>query len=262
MPERDLALLIEAAQGAGEIARRFWRQEPAIWEKDAGAGPVTEADLAVNDYLLDKLIGARPGYGWLSEESTDDAARLDATHCFIIDPIDGTRAFIDGQQGFSHSLAVAREDEIVAAVVHLPEMELTYAAHRDGPATLNGQEIAATEARLASADVLTSKAAMEPGYWIGQHPPEFKRSFRPSLAWRLCLVAEGRFDATMSLRSAWEWDIAAGTLIAERAGAVATDMRGKRMRFNNPEARLDGLVIAGPALHAEIMDRLATGPRG
>ncbi|TKW66798.1 MAG: 3'(2'),5'-bisphosphate nucleotidase CysQ [Paracoccus denitrificans] len=257
-PEDDLNLLLAAAHEAGEIASRYWRQEPVTWEKDAGAGPVTEADLAVNDHLIAKLLGARPDYGWLSEESPDDPARLDATHCFIIDPIDGTRAFIDGQEGFSHSLAVARDDRIVAAVVHLPVMGLTYAASATGAATLNGEPIRVSSTPIGQADVLTTKASLEPVFWKDSQPPGFKRSFRPSLAWRLCLVAEGRFDAMLSLRMTWEWDIAAGSLIAERAGAVGTTMKGRPLRFNNPAPRLDGLVIAGPDLHAEIMAQLAS----
>ncbi|WBU63867.1 3'(2'),5'-bisphosphate nucleotidase CysQ [Paracoccus aerodenitrificans] len=260
MPERDLKLLIEAAQEAGEIAHRFWRQDPETWEKDAGAGPVTEADLAVNEHLFRRLTEARPNYGWLSEESEDEASRLDASHCFIIDPIDGTRAFIDGQQGFSHSLAIARGDHVVAAVVHLPEMGLTYTASEEGPAMLNGTPIRPSDATLADADILASKSVLDPGYWKDRQPPGFKRSFRPSLAWRLCLVAEGRFDAIMSLRSAWEWDIAAGALIAARAGAVVTNMHGKPMRFNGQDARIDGVVIAGPALHGQIMENLAQMP--
>lgn len=256
-PEDDVALLTAAAQEAGEIARRYWRQEPATWEKEAGAGPVTEADLAVNDHLMTTLLGARPDYGWLSEESPDDPARLDAAHCFIIDPIDGTRAFIDGQDGFSHSLAIARQDRIVAAVVHLPMLDLTYTATEGGPALLNGAPIHVSDSSLSGADVLTTKAALDPVFWKDDHPPEFRRSFRPSLAWRLCLVAAGRFDATMTFRMAWEWDIAAGTLIAERAGAVATTMNGRPLRFNNPAPMVDSLVMAGPTLHAEIMARLA-----
>ena len=258
-PDQDLDLIVNAALEAGEIARHFWRQEPAIWEKEQGAGPVTEADLAVNDYLSATLLGARPDYGWLSEESPDDASRLDAAHCFIIDPIDGTRAFIDGQEGFSHSLAVTRDDRIVAAVVHLPVMGLTYAATETGPATLNGEPIQVSQAGIDSANVLTTKATLDPGYWTDGIAPGFRRHFRPSLAWRLCLVAEGRFDATMSMRAAWEWDIAAGSLIAERAGAQVTTQKDRPMRFNNPEPRLDGLVIAGPDLHAEIMARLVRG---
>ena len=261
MPEHDLDLLIDAARQAGQIARQYWRQDPQTWEKDHGAGPVTEADLAVNDFLIQRLLGARPDYGWLSEESTDNPARLDAAHCFIIDPIDGTRAFIDGQEGFSHSLAVAAGDPIVAAVVHLPVMGLTYAATADGPATLNGDPIAVSHAALPEADVLATKAVLDPGFWKDGQPPHFRRHFRPSLAWRLCLVAEGRFDATLSLRAAWEWDIAAGSLIAERAGAAVTDMHDAAMRFNSPRSRVDGMVIAGPELHRQLIDRLAPLPR-
>lgn len=254
--EDNLALLEHAAQRAGEIALGFWRQKPRFWDKGGDAGPVSEADLAVNDELQGLLDSARPDYGWLSEESEADPSRLDAEYCFIIDPIDGTRAFIAGQEGFSHSLAIARNDRIVAAVVHLPVLKLTYTAHATGPALLNGQPIAPSKVDIDQAKVLTYRAVSEPVHWRDGEVPPFKREFRPSLAWRLCLAAEGRFDAALSLRGAWEWDIAAGSLIAERAGAVVTDQRGDRMRFNSPRAMIDGLIVAGGRLHSEILDRL------
>ncbi|WP_339819092.1 3'(2'),5'-bisphosphate nucleotidase CysQ [uncultured Paracoccus sp.] len=253
--EADLDLLTAAARDAGRIALRFWRRDPQAWDKGGGAGPVTEADLAVNDALHATLTAARPDYGWLSEESEADPARLDAEHCFIIDPIDGTRAFIDGQDGFSHSLAVARGDRIVAAVVHLPVLELTYAAHVDGPATLNGAPIAPTDAAIEGARVLTYRAVADAPNWHSGMPG-FRREFRSSLAWRLCLAAEGRFDAALSLRAAWEWDIAAGALIAERAGARVTDRRGQPMRFNSEAAQVDGLIVAGSRLHGALLAAL------
>ena len=253
--EDDLALLLAAAEEAGRIALRFWRRDPQAWDKGGGAGPVTEADLAVNDALQAMLMAARPDYGWLSEESEADPARLDAARCFIIDPIDGTRAFIDGQEGFSHSLAVAQGDRIIAAVVHLPVTGLTYAAHADGPATLNGAPIAPTDSGIEDARVLTYRAVADAPDWRAGMPP-FRREFRSSLAWRLCLAAEGRFDAALSLRAAWEWDIAAGALIAERAGARVTDRRGQPMRFNSPRAQVDGLIVAGPRLHAALRGAL------
>ena len=256
-PEADLALLAEAARQAGPIAMRYWRKDPKSWEKPEDAGPVTEADLAVNDTLEALLREARPDYGWLSEESEADPSRLDADRCFIIDPIDGTRAFIAGQEGFAHSLAVATGDRITAALVHLPAMDLTYSAFADGPALLNGQPIAPSDTAMPGARVLTYRAATEPGYWRGGQVPPFKREFRPSLAWRLCLAAEGRFDAALSLRAAWEWDIAAGSLIAERAGAAVSDRQGHRMRFNSARAMVDGLVVAGPRLHDQILTALA-----
>lgn len=256
-PEEDMELLRKAARHAGEIALRYWRREPEAWEKADGAGPVTEADLAVNVALQEMLMGARPNYGWLSEESEADPARMDAQRCFIIDPIDGTRAFIDGQEGFSHSLAVADGDRIVAAVVHLPVRRQTYTAFAEGPAQLNRQPIKPSHAGIDGASVLTYRAASEPAHWKGGVIPPFRREFRPSLAWRLCLAADGHYDAALSLRAAWEWDIAAGSLIAERAGAVVTDRLGKRMQFNNPRAMIDGLIVAGRRLHGELLDALA-----
>ncbi|MDM7459739.1 MAG: 3'(2'),5'-bisphosphate nucleotidase CysQ [Paracoccus sp. (in: a-proteobacteria)] len=248
---------MRAAQTAGQIAMRFWRRDPRAWDKGGGQGPVSEADLAVNDALQGLLKAARPGYGWLSEESEADPARLDADFCFIIDPIDGTRAFIDGRDDFAHSLAVAQDDRIVAAVVHLPARDLTYTALANGPALLNGLPIAPSDAGIEGARVLTYRAATDAVHWRGGVVPPIRREFRSSLAWRLCLAAEGRFDAALSLRAAWEWDIAAGALIAERAGAAVTDRKGARMRFNSPRAMVDGLVVAGPRLHQTILTHLA-----
>ncbi|MBU3029166.1 inositol monophosphatase family protein [Paracoccus marinaquae] len=255
-PDEDLALLEGAARAAGRIALDFWRQDPKAWDKADDAGPVTEADLAVNEELHARLTGARPGYGWLSEESEADSSRLDAEHCFIIDPIDGTRAFIAGQEGFSHSLAVARGDRIVAAVVFLPVSGRCYTAFGEGPALLNGEPIAPTDRGVSGASVLTYRAVSEPGHWKDGRVPDFRREFRPSLAWRLCLAAEGRFDAALSLRAAWEWDIAAGSLIAERAGAAVSDRYGRRMRFNSQRGMVDGLIVAGPRLHGELLAAL------
>lgn len=255
-PEADLELLTAAAAEAGQIAMRFWRRDPVAWDKGGNAGPVTEADLAVNDAIQTRLTGARPDYGWLSEESEADPARLDARRCFIIDPIDGTRAFIDGQDGFAHSLAVAEDDRIVAAVVHLPVLGLTYTAFESGPALLNGKPIRPTDPAIERARVLTYRAVADAANWRGPMPG-FRREFRSSLAWRLCLAAEGRFDAALSLRACWEWDIAAGSLIAARAGATVSDRRGHPMRFNSPRAQVDGMIAAGPRLHGQILAALA-----
>jgi len=260
LPETDLQLLREAAEEAGKIALRYWQNAPEAWDKGDGAGPVSEADLAVNTMLEDVLRSARPDYGWLSEESLDDPTRLDAEHCFIIDPIDGTRAFLAGDGGFAHALAVAKAGRVVAGVVHLPALGLTYSATVDGPAFLNGAPITPrNHAELSGADVLTSKLSDNPSQW--KHGvPNYKRSFRSSLAWRLCLVAEGRFDATISLRPAWEWDIAAASLIAQRASLSATDRQGNALRFNAPIPQSNGLVVANPALHAAFLNELAVWP--
>lgn len=255
--DEDLDLLTAAAREAGEIALSYWKRAPNAWEKDHGAGPVSDADMAVNQMLEERLRGARPAYGWLSEESTDDPARLSAERIFIVDPIDGTRAFLSEDEGFAHAIAVAEAGRVIAAVVHLPALRQTFTATATGPALLNGAPIVPSDARhVLGARVLTSKLSDDPRHWRTGGVPAYKRSFRPSLAWRLCLVAEGRFDATISLRPAWEWDIAAAGLIAERAGAQVTDQRGAGLVFNRPSAQSDGLVVAPPALHADFLAHL------
>lgn len=257
MPGRDddLALLIEAARLAGRIALRYWKRNPKTWDK-GDEGPVTEADHAVNDALAGLLRAARPGYGWLSEESPDDAARLDCEHVFILDPIDGTRAFIAGEDSFSHALAIARHGQVTAGVVFLPALDRLFAATQSGPATLNGAPIhASTLPGIEGANILTPAANLKPEFWPGG-VPDVTRSFRASVAYRLALVAQGRFDGMLSFRQGWEWDIAAGSLIAARAGATVTDRHGQPLQFNAPTPRADGLLVAAPGLHAALLQRL------
>ena len=255
-PDDDLALLADAARAAGEIALRYWKKAPETWDKPGGAGPVTEADLAVNRMLERELRAARPDYGWLSEESEDDTARLSAENVFIVDPIDGTRAFIHGEDTFSHSLAVARGGEVVAGVVYLPALGRLYSASIDSPAVRDGQVLAVANASDPDrATMLTTGATLHPDRWPGG-VPNLRRAFRNSLAYRLCLVAEGRHDSTLTLRDAFEWDIAAGDLIARRAGAVVTDRMGRALGYNAPDPRAAGVLAAPPALHRALLERL------
>jgi myo-inositol-1(or 4)-monophosphatase len=256
LPERDLALLTDAAREAGRIALRYWRRNPQVWDKGGDHGPVTEADLAVNEMLKARLLAARPNHGWLSEETPDDAARLDCEHVFIIDPIDGTRAFIAGEETFAHSLALARNGRVVAGVVFLPALDRIYVASETSPPLKDGLPINASKReRLEGSQILTTKANLAPEKWPGG-VPEIERHFRASLAYRLCLAAEGRFDGMLTLRDAWEWDIAAGSLIAEKAGSVVTDRRGKALSFNTSTALAEGVLALPAAPHAEALRRL------
>ena len=119
MPAHDLSLLEEAAREAGEIARSFWREDPQVWDK-GGDDPVSEADLAVDEHLKARLLAARPDYGWVSEETEDDLARLDLARVFIVDPIDGTRSFVAGEKTWAHSLAIVENGRVTAACGYMP----------------------------------------------------------------------------------------------------------------------------------------------
>jgi myo-inositol-1(or 4)-monophosphatase len=258
--DSDLALLAQAATEAGRLARGYWGRALAVEEKEDGQGPVSEADLAVDALLRDRLTAARPAYGWLSEESADDPVRHMAARTFIVDPIDGTRSFLARERVWAHALAVVEAGRVVAGVVHLPMLKRTYAARLGGGATMNDAPIrAGRRASLTGAEVLTNAASLDPALWPGGVPP-VTRAFRPSLAYRLCLVAEGRYDAMLTLRPAWEWDVAAGALIATEAGATVTDRLGRAPAFNARHPATDGLVVAAPVLHAGLLARLV--PQG
>ncbi|MGL4321596.1 MAG: 3'(2'),5'-bisphosphate nucleotidase CysQ [Paracoccaceae bacterium] len=254
MPARDLDLLTHAALEGGKIALRYWKRNPQVWDK--GGSPVTEADLAVNDFLVEQLQGARPDYGWLSEETADGPARLACEACFIVDPIDGTRAFVAGEETFSISLAVAVAGVVTAGVVYLPALDRLYVASAASPALRDGQTIAVAAAKPeGDCSLLTTKANLDPMLWPGG-VPEMRRAFRPSLAYRFCLVAEGRHDGMLTLKDAWEWDIAAGALIAARAGAAVTDRAGGALAFNRAVPQAAGVIAATPELHGALLRRL------
>ncbi len=258
MPEADTALLADAARAAGEIATRYFKRDVQIWDKPGSQGPVTQADLDVDTMLRETLLSARPDYGWLSEETPDDTARLAAARVFVIDPIDGTRAFIEGNPTWSHSLAVCENGDVIAAAVFLPIHEKLYLATRGGGATLNGRPITASDrADLTDAEVLAARPAMDPEHWRNGEIPEVKRQFRSSLAYRMALAAEGRKDAMLTLRATWEWDIAAGTLLVSEAGGRVTDRKGRNLRFNNDPPMLDGVVAGGRHVQEKLCAQLA-----
>ncbi|SLN35087.1 3'(2'),5'-bisphosphate nucleotidase CysQ [Pseudooctadecabacter jejudonensis] len=253
---RDLDLLIDAARTAGDIAKRYFNAAPEVWEKSGGQGPVTEADLHVNRQLEADLQAARPDYGWLSEETEDGKARQKTDRQFIVDPIDGTRAFIEGSRDWAHSLAVVENGRPVAAVVYLPIRDALYAAALGEGATLNGVTLTAqSDKPMSDATLLTTKPTVDPKHWRAGVPP-FKRTFRSSLAFRLALVAEGRFDGMLTFRPTWEWDVAAGALIVDEAGGKATTKDGHAPQFNNDHPQINGMVAAG-GIHDQIIAALA-----
>jgi len=258
LPETDLQLLIDAAKESSKIATKFFQSDPQVWEKSDDAGPVTEADLAVNTYLEGVLRTERPDYGWLSEETEDDCKRLEKSRVFVIDPIDGTRAFIAGRDMWAHSIALVEDGVPVAGVVYLPVMDLMFEATIGGGARLNGQPITPSGVSdLDAANVLTAKVSAKPEHWKDGTSPEYTSHFRSSLAYRMALIANGEFDAMLTLRGTWEWDIAAGALLVSEAGGLVSDRRGNALQFNNAKPMVDGVLAAPATLHKTLLSKLA-----
>lgn len=254
---RDLDLLIQCAKDAGDIALQYWQTDFGIEHKPDGAGPVTEADLAVNTALFEGLCDQRPDYGWLSEETEDSSARLERDKVFVVDPIDGTRSFIAKEKSWAHSLAIVENGIVSHGVIYLPARDLLYSAELGGGAFLNGQPISISEpSDISHATVLGARPIEEPARWQGGIVPSFKRHYRPSLAYRIAAVAQGKFDAMLTLRPTWEWDICAGALIALEAGAKVSDARGHDLRFNSHHPQTKGILVAGPELHQQFLTAL------
>ena len=252
----DLALVGEVVRAAGRLALDRRAQGLTIQRKPDGS-PVTDGDLAVDALLRRELLKARPHYAWLSEETPDDLERLDAGRVFIVDPIDGTTAYVKGNPWFAVSVAVVQAGRTVAGVVFAPALDEFYAAVEGGGASCNGAPISASGAcELEDCAMLAPANAFEGRRWA-ELWPAMRVGQRSALAYRMALVAAGRFDAAVSMGWKNDWDIAAGDLIAREAGAVSCDQNGRPLVFNTAKARNAGLVCACPGVAPLILDRTA-----
>ena len=248
--DQDLALLERAVSAAGEIARKFYGQDVKRWSKPGGS-PVSEADLAVDNYLRENLLAARPDYGWLSEESVDSEQRLTRARVFVVDPIDGTVAFLKNRPHFTICAAVVEKGRPRTAVVFNPITGECFAARQGGGATLNGAAIHVTDRdRIEGARMLGPKASFAEGW-----PPMDVTSYS-SVAYRIALVAAGRHDAVVSLSVKRDWDLAAADLIVQEAGGLLTNEAGHALVYNQPAATQSTIIAAGPRLHAKLLEHL------
>ncbi|RZJ18994.1 MAG: 3'(2'),5'-bisphosphate nucleotidase CysQ [Brevundimonas sp.] len=255
----DLDLLRRAASAAGDLALSE-REAGLNIQAKPGGSPVTSADYAVNDLLKAMLLEARPDYGWLSEEDVDTPDRLTRRRIFVVDPIDGTVAYMKRKPWWCVPIAVIEDGRPVAAVIHAPMLNETYEAKLGGGAFLNGAVITASDAEtLDDAAVLADVRLMEAREWAEPWPPmRFEK--RNAIAYRMALVAAGAFDAAIALTPRWDWDVAAGALIAAEAGAIVTDHQGGAWRFNKADPRQSSLICAAPGLHPLIVRRCAPIP--
>ncbi len=255
---RDAALLQETVRDAGALARSMFRTELKTWTKGASS-PVSEADIAVNDLLEARLRAATPDYGWLSEESADDAARLARRLTWIVDPIDGTRNYLGGHDEWCVSVALVEDAAPVLAAVFAPVSDEFFFAARDRGTTLNGQAVrAAGGSALDFSRVAGPKPMVErlnvSGGEIKLHPRI------GSLALRLCRVAHGGLDAAFAGGNSHDWDLAAADLIVQEADGRMSDLSGDPILYNRREVTHGVLVAAGRDRHASIVAHFRNRP--
>jgi myo-inositol-1(or 4)-monophosphatase len=253
--EGDRALLVESVRAAGPVAMRFFRGAVKSWEKNPD-DPVSEADHAVNDVLKASLHGARPDYGWLSEETPDDRDRLERERVWVVDPIDGTKAFLRGEPEFTICVALLERGQPTLAAVYNPASDEFFEAAAGDGARLNGAPIRASAADdLSHAHLLAGRRMFErAGY--GGPPPGCTFRFVNSIGYRLALVAAGRFDSCVSLNGKSDWDIAAADLLVREAGGRVTTARGAPFAYNGRSTRHGSVVASAPALHDKVLAML------
>jgi myo-inositol-1(or 4)-monophosphatase len=257
--DRLLSIAVLAAEAAGEVILDCDRSTCRSWDK-AVDSPVTEADLAADELLRTRLAALIPECGWLSEETVDTPDRLSRAYVWVVDPLDGTREFIEGLDEFAVSVALVDHGLPLLGVVHNPATKETIAGIvGQGLAYNGGERKAASDCtRARDAQVLVSSTEIKSGMWTAY---EDVLDLRPlgSAAYKLGRVAAGFADAYVSLKPKHEWDVCAGVALVLAAGGRVTDLSGHDLRFNRADVQIRGIVSANPALHASLMDVLRPG---
>ncbi len=250
----DLVLAESAARDAADHALWLSTRGFDTWSKGRN-DPVTSADLEVDGLLRERLLGARPAYGWLSEETADSLDRLHARALWVVDPIDGTRDFARGRDGWAVSVALVVDGQVELGVLAAPALGQVYVATRTS-ATLNGAAIRVS-GRTEEAGM---RLPVDPQFLaarLWEQPFEAEALPKPnSMALRIAMVASGAADGLIDARMMNEWDVAAASLVLEAAGGRITDREGQPFAFNKPEPELSGIVAATPALHRSLARRL------
>jgi myo-inositol-1(or 4)-monophosphatase len=249
-------LLCEAVREAGQLALSMLRKGIDSWDKRDGT-PVSEADLAVDKLLAERLLKGVDGSGWLSEETVRDDAMRSRPLVWIVDPIDGTSAFVSGTGHWCVGAALTRDGRPVAAAAYAPEQDRFYEAIEGGGARLNGETLkVSARTGLDGARIVAHRSVLNGERWLGGSAPRMHCAMTTSLILRHCLVATGEYDAAIAFGQKSDWDLAPGDLIVHEAGGVTRDMTGEPFLYNRDSTRQSGL-LAGPAgLLDELGERL------
>lgn len=252
------AFLVELNRAAGQAILPLFRAEHGMEDKGSPKGfdPVTAADRGA-EAAIRKLIAERfPAHGVIGEEYGAD--RPEAEFVWVIDPIDGTRAFIAGRPDWTISVALVEDGRPVLAALYAPVTEEMFVALRGQGATRNGVAMQRSdEASLRGARIAGPKRYLE---WIERLCPSVLPQAKVhSLALRLTQVGSGDLDLAFASGGSHDWDLAAADLLVHEAGGVLTDLTGRPLRFNAPHGVHGALVAAGPARHRALLDLVGDG---
>jgi len=250
--------ILERISAALEAARTvFAGFTPGAIETEykIGHDPVTEADRAIDAVLRKNLL--REGEGWLSEESVDDVSRLGKRHVWVVDPLDGTREFVQGIPEFCASIGFVEDGRPVAGGICNPATNETIIGAIDTGVLYNGEPARSSQKKdLKGSLILASRSEVKRGEWQTFQSCEYQIRPMGSVAYKLGLVAAGRADITFTLTPKNEWDVAAGAALVQSAGGFVVTLDNEPLRCNNRNPLLSGLLAGGPFLKDALMERV------
>ena len=234
-----------AAHKAGDIIHSFFHSEFEVKMKGKG-NPVTEADIAADDILKKILTTEFPDYGWLSEETRDTPDRLSKKRVWVVDPIDGTKEFVEGIPNFVVSIGLVENGIPILGVIHNPINKDTYSATLGGGILFNGkQTIINDKTEFSQISMLNSRSETRQGLWE-PYIPHFKKLIPiGSIALKLAMVAANQTNMVASLKPKNEWDICAGHCLINEAGGILLTVEGKEITYNNPKTLITPGLVAG-----------------
>ncbi len=253
VPAELMRGLADAVTESGQLALKMFRDGVRTWTKENDS-PVSEADLAVDARLAERLRPLAPEAGWLSEETADTSDRRERPRLWVVDPIDGTRSFIAGLPDWTIVAALVERGHPIAAAIFAPVTEELFLATAGGGATRNGAPIAAqTKASLDAARIAGSRSIVDR---LARQNKVEKLPRIHSLALRLVRVATGEADAALAAAHAHDWDIAAADLMLRESGGLLTEFDGSVPQYNRPDALHGALAAAGRTLHPALLRAL------
>ncbi|HKJ93390.1 MAG TPA: 3'(2'),5'-bisphosphate nucleotidase CysQ [Longimicrobiales bacterium] len=266
--QADLELALRATGRAAAVVMEWFRTDLDVRHKEPGQ-PVTAADLTADRMLREDLAGARPDYGWLSEETADGPDRLARSRVWVVDPVDGTRSFVEGEPEFALSVGLSEDGAVVVGVVCNPAAGKLYWAVRGGGAYVaelahgaprNQRRLAVPVAVRRPLTLLASRHEVADG----ELRPFLERGWRlaptGSTAYKLARLAAGDGDVFLSRGPKSEWDVCAGALLVQEAGGSVSDLRGEPFRYNRRDPAVYGVLATAAGLHAEVLAVVAALP--
>ena len=253
MVDRGYRAVVDAVTVAADHALELWaggKTQVRRWEKEPGQ-PVCDADIQVNQMLREQLTRIAPDAGWLSEETADNADRLSTPRQWVVDPIDGTRDYLNGKPGWAVSVALVEDGQPVFGILAAPARNELWIAQAGRGAQRNGVTLTASSRMFLP-------GARVPADVLPKVERDLTTVHKPnSLALRMAMVAADQADLVAGLRWGYEWDIVAAALIAREAGASVTDALGGPLFFNRPQPIALGVLCCAPGIHGAAVERLA-----